>query len=52
MNSIYWNKIYESKNEDEVSWFQSEPKKSLELSMSCSWHWRQGLLILEEEIRN
>lgn len=31
MNSNYWNKVYESKNEDEVSWFQSEPKKSLEL---------------------
>ena len=31
MNSNYWKKVYESKNEDEVSWFQSEPKKSLEL---------------------
>jgi ubiquinone/menaquinone biosynthesis C-methylase UbiE len=27
----YWDKIYQTKKEDEVSWFQSEPVKSLEL---------------------
>lgn len=31
MNSNYWNKIYEQKKENEVSWFQLTPIRSLEL---------------------
>lgn len=31
MNSNYWNEIYQKKNENEVSWFQETPQKSLEL---------------------
>ena len=30
-NSKYWDKIYSSKSETEVSWFQEVPTKSLEL---------------------
>lgn len=30
-NSSYWDNVYQSKNENEVSWFQQEPSKSLEL---------------------
>lgn len=31
MQKDYWNKIYDSKSEAEVSWYQDIPKKSLEL---------------------
>lgn len=31
MNPNYWDDVYSKKNESEVSWFQAEPKKSLEL---------------------
>lgn len=31
MDSNYWNNVYQSKNENEVSWFQERPVKSLEL---------------------
>lgn len=31
MNQNYWDKVYTSKSEKEVSWFQEHPKKSLEL---------------------
>jgi hypothetical protein len=29
MNSDHWNKIYSTKNENEVSWFQKTPQESL-----------------------
>jgi len=31
MDSNYWNQVYLKKNENEVSWFQEVPKKSLEM---------------------
>ena len=31
MDSNYWNQVYQKKNENEVSWFQEVPKKSLEM---------------------
>lgn len=31
MDSEHWNKVYSTKNSDEVSWFQEVPHKSLEL---------------------
>lgn len=30
MDSNYWNNIYQKKNENEVSWFQENPARSLE----------------------
>lgn len=30
MDSKFWNNIYQKKNENEVSWFQEKPAKSLE----------------------
>lgn len=29
-DKLHWNKIYSSKAKDEVSWFQSYPKTSME----------------------
>ena len=34
MDSNHWNNIYDKKSEQEVSWFQEVPKKSLELIAS------------------
>lgn len=31
MSSNYWDDVYKNKSETDVSWFQAEPKKSLEL---------------------
>lgn len=31
MNENYWDKVYSTKSENEVSWFQEHPVKSLEL---------------------
>jgi len=30
-NSSHWNNVYQNKTENEVSWFQQEPSKSIEL---------------------
>lgn len=31
MNSGYWNKVYHEKKEEQLSWFQAKPEKSLEM---------------------
>ena len=31
MDSNFWDNVYQKKSETEVSWFQQEPTKSLEL---------------------
>lgn len=31
MDSKYWDQIYKNKTEQDISWFQSTPTKSLEM---------------------